>query len=141
DSNDARGAYRVAAEAAAPESENYKADQQFTAGWIALRYLNDAAIAKRHFAELTKVSVHPVTVARAYYWLGRADEAGSDRIGARIAYENAGRLTVTYYGQLARARLGLKDLPLPLISPAPAAERAAFDRQEPVRALRMLYAI
>ena len=32
DANDARGAYRVAAEAVQPESENYKADQQFTAG-------------------------------------------------------------------------------------------------------------
>jgi soluble lytic murein transglycosylase len=48
---------------------------------------------------------------------------------------------VTYYGQLARARIGLKDLPLPALSPAPAAERAEFNRQEPVRALRMLYAI
>jgi len=141
DARDARSAYRVAAEAAPPESENYKADQQFTAGWIALRFLNDSTTAKHHFAELTKISVHPVTVARAYYWLGRADEATGDRIGARIAYENAARHTVTYYGQLARARLGLKDLPLPSISPAPAAERAAFDRQEPVRALRMLYAI
>jgi soluble lytic murein transglycosylase len=85
--------------------------------------------------------VHPVTVARAYYWLGRAQEAGGDKIGAKIAYETAARHTVTYYGQLARARLGLKDLPLPSLSPAPAAERAGFERQEPVRALRMLYAV
>ena len=136
-----RGAYRVAAEAVPPESENYKADQQFTAGWISLRFLNDSASARRHFTELTKLSVHPVTVARAYYWLGRAQEAGGDKIGARLAYETAARHTVTYYGQLARAKLGLKDLPLPSISQAPAAERAAFEQQEPVRALRMLYAI
>ena len=141
DANDARGAYRVAAEAAPPESENYKADQQFTAGWISLRFLNDSATARRHFSELTKLSMHPVTVARAYYWLGRAQEAGGDKAGARLAYETAARHTVTYYGQLARAKLGLKDLPLPTLSPAPAAERAAFERQEPVRALRMLYAI
>src|SRR5712691_4774845 len=141
DANDARGAYRVAAEAVPPESENYKADQQFTAGWISLRFLNDSATARRHFSELTKLSMHPVTVARAYYWLGRAQEAGGDKAGARLAYETAARHTVTYYGQLARAKLGLKDLPLPTLSPAPAAERAAFERQEPVRALRMLYAI
>lgn len=141
DANDARGAYRVAAEAVPPESENYKADQQFTAGWISLRFLNDSAAARRHFTELTKLSVHPVTLARAYYWLGRAEEAGGDKIGARLSYETAARHTVTYYGQLARARLGLKDLPLPATSQAPAAERAAFMQQEPVRALRMLYAI
>ncbi|HLL27355.1 MAG TPA: lytic transglycosylase domain-containing protein [Xanthobacteraceae bacterium] len=141
DAGDARGAYRVAAEAAVPESENYKADQQFTAGWISLRFLNDLATAKRHFTALTTLSVHPVTVSRAYYWLGRTQEAEGDRIGARLSFEAAARHTVTYYGQLARAHLGLKDLPLPPLSQPPAAERAGFEQQEPVRALRMLYAI
>ena len=141
DAGDARAAFRVAAEAVTPESENYKADQQFTAGWISLRFLNDSTTSRRYFEELAKLSAHPVTAARGYYWLGRAQEAAGDNIGARLSYETAARHTVTYYGQLARARLGLKDLPLPAVSPAPAAERAAFERQEPVRALRMLYAI
>jgi soluble lytic murein transglycosylase len=141
DNGDFRGAYRIAAEAVTPESENYKADQLFTAGWISLRFLNDSATARRHFSELTKLSANPVTLARAYYWLGRAQETVGDQIGARLAFETAARHTVTYYGQLARAKLGLKDLPLPALSPAPAAERAGFDQQEPVRALRMLYAI
>lgn len=141
DLGDAKGAYRVAHDAAIPESENYKADRLFTAGWIALRYLNDAATAKRLFADILKVSVHPITVARAYYWLGRAYEAAGDKIATRINYQNAARHTVTYYGQLARARLGLKDLPLPKLAPPSAAQQAAFERQEPIRALRLLYAI
>jgi len=141
DQGDARAAYRVAADAAPPEAENYKADQLFTAGWIALRFLNDSASAQRLFSQISNISQHPVTLARGYYWLGRAAETSGDKIAARLNYENAGRHTVTYYGQLARARLGLKDLPLPHHSQAPASERAAFERQEPVRALRLLYSI
>jgi soluble lytic murein transglycosylase len=140
DLGDYHAAYRVARDAAEPESENYKADQLFTAGWIALRFLHDSASAKKLFAQIPKVSVHPVTVSRGYYWLGRAEEASGDKIGARINYESAARHTVTYYGQLARARLGRKDLPLPHVPKPPAAELAAFERQEPIRALHLLYA-
>lgn len=140
DLGDYQAAFKVAHDAAIPEADNYQADRLFTAGWIALRFLHDAGTAKRLFADIPKVSVHPVTVSRGYYWLGRAEEAGGDKIGARINYQNAARHTVTYYGQLARARLGLKDLPLPHLSKPPAAELAAFERQEPIRALRLLYA-
>lgn len=140
DLGDYQAAYKVAHDAAPPEAENYKADHLFTAGWIALRFLHDSGSAKRLFADIPKVSLHPVTVSRGYYWLGRAEEAGGDKIGARVNYQNAARHAVTYYGQLARARLGLKDLPLPQLSKPPAAELAAFERQEPIRALRLLYA-
>jgi soluble lytic murein transglycosylase len=140
DTGDYRAAFKVAHEAAMPEAENYKADHLFTAGWIALRFLHDSATAKRLFAEIPKISMHPVTVSRGYYWLGRAEEAAGDKIGARINYQNAARHTVTYYGQLARARLGLKDLPLPQVPRPPAAELAGFEKQEPIRALRLLYA-
>lgn len=140
DLGDYQAAYRVAHDAAPPDAENYKADQLFTAGWIALRFLHDAASAKRLFEQIPKVSLHPVTVSRGYYWLGRAEEAAGDKIGARLNYQNAARHTVTYYGQLARARLGLKDLPLPHVSKPPAAELTAFEREEPIRALRLLYA-
>jgi soluble lytic murein transglycosylase len=140
DLGDYHGAYKVAHDAAPPESENYKADRLFTAGWIALRFLHDSVTAKRLFAQIPKVSLHPVTVARGYYWLGRAEEASGDKIGARINYQNAARHTVTYYGQLARSRLGLKNLPLPQVPRPPKAELAAFEKQEPIRALHLLYA-
>lgn len=140
DLGDYKAAYKVAVEAAVPEAENYKADRLFTAGWIALRFLHDSTSAKKLFAQIPKISAHPVTVSRGYYWLGRAEEASGDKIGARINYESAARHTVTYYGQLARARLGLKDLPLPHVPKPPASELASFERQEPIRALRLLYA-
>src|SRR5690606_14059039 len=48
--------------------------------------------------------------------------------------------TTAYYGQIARGRLGLKDLPLSRPLEPSAAERAQFNKREMVRALRLLYA-
>jgi soluble lytic murein transglycosylase len=41
DRGDPRTAYRIAVHSGTPDSDNFKADQQFTAGWIALRFLKD----------------------------------------------------------------------------------------------------
>jgi soluble lytic murein transglycosylase len=140
DAGDAKTAYRVAVHAGLPESENYKADQQFTAGWVALRYLKDPASAIKHFSNFESFSKHPVTLGRGYYWLGRAHETANQRQAAQQAYERAARFTTTYYGQLARARLGMKDLPLHRPLEPTAQDRAAFARNEPVQALKLLYA-
>ena len=51
EANDPRAAYRMAAGAAMPEKENYKVERDFLAGWVALRFLNDPATARRHFAQ------------------------------------------------------------------------------------------
>jgi len=42
DLGDAKTAYRIATAAAVPSRENYRVEQQFTSGWIALRFLDDA---------------------------------------------------------------------------------------------------
>jgi peptidoglycan lytic transglycosylase len=96
--------------------------------------------AQRHFAEIPKVSLHPLTLARGHYWLGRAAEAANDPLGARAQYELAGNHPIAYYGQLARARLKLSDLSLRKLPQPSDAERADFERLEPVRAIRLLYA-
>ncbi len=140
DRGDPKLAYRVATHVGRPASENYRADQQFTAGWVALRYLKDPATAAKHFAQLEKESDHPVTLARAYYWQGRAAEASNQDAAARAAYEKAARFTTAYYGQIARARLGLKDLPLARPLEPTAAERAQFGKRDYIRALKLLYA-
>lgn len=141
DRGDPKTAYRVATHAGTPNSENYKADQHFTAGWIALRFLKDPSTAARHFKAIESVSKHPTTLARAFYWQGRAAEALGDRTAAKAAYERAAPFSVAYYGQLARARLGLRELALNRpVEPSPT-DRAQFSALEPVRALRLLYAI
>ncbi|HEY6993321.1 MAG TPA: lytic transglycosylase domain-containing protein [Xanthobacteraceae bacterium] len=139
DLGEAKTAYRIARDAAVPSKENYRAEHQFTAGWIALRFLNDPATALGHFAKVAHGNHNPITLARAGYWQGRAAEAMGRSADARAYYEAAARYSTAYYGQIARARLGRKDLVL-RAPPAPAPDRRAA-RLDVVRAIDLLYAI
>jgi soluble lytic murein transglycosylase len=136
DLGDAKTAYAVASRAAAPTKENYRAEHEFTAGWIALRFLHEPAAALAHFERVDDGSDNPITLARAGYWQGRAAEALGRQQQARAYYEAAARQPTAYYGQLARARLGLKELPLRKPPEVP-------DRRnlEVARAMEILYAI
>ena len=137
DLDEVKTAYRVARDAAIPSKDNYRAEHQFTAGWIALRFLDDPATALAHFAKVGQGNNNPITLARAGYWQGRAAEALGRRDEARAHYEMAARYSTAYYGQIARARLGHKDL---VLRPPP---EAAPDRArlEVARAIELLYAI
>ena len=141
DDGDAKTAYRVARDAVSPPQDNYRVDQHFTAGWIALRYLHDPKTAAAHFAAIPQGTVNPHALARGGYWQGRAAEAMGHRAQAKAYYEMAAQYTVTYYGQLARGRLGLTDLGLrgpPSFTPP---ERRVLDNLEVVRAAEILYTL
>ena len=45
-------AYEVIRPAALPAKEDYRADYHFMCGWIALRYLDEPASAREHFAHI-----------------------------------------------------------------------------------------
>jgi len=135
DLGDAKTAYRVASGAPVPSRGNYRAEQQFTSGWIALRFLDDASTALAHFAKVGQGTSNPIALARASYWQGRAAEALGKPNDARAHYESAAGYSTAYYGQLARARLGLKDI---VIRPPPDPAQAQMDV---VRAIEILYAI
>ena len=141
DDNDAQTAYRVAREATPPPQSNYRVDQQFTAGWIALRFLHDASTAAEHFARISDGTINPHALARAGYWQGRTAEAMSQRAQAKTFYEAAAQYTATYYGQLARARLGLADLGLRGPPSFTAEEQNVLGNLEIVRAVDILYAL
>jgi soluble lytic murein transglycosylase len=131
-------AYLVVRDAALPATENYRADFHFMSGWIALRYRNDPATARAHFARIDDGSVNPIVLARANYWRGRVAEAVGEKGEARTFYEAAARHTTAYYGQLARAKLGLDTLELRAPLPADPAGEPSDER---IRAADMLYAI
>jgi soluble lytic murein transglycosylase len=134
-------AYRVARDSATPTQDNWRVDKHFTAGWIALRYLHDPKTAAAHFAHIAQGTNNPHALGRAGYWQGRAAEAMGKRAQAKAFYEKAAKCTITYYGQLARARLGLKGLGLigpPKFTPK---ERAILGNLEVVRAARLLYSL
>lgn len=137
DEGDNRTAYLIARDAALPARDIYKTEQQFTAGWIALRFLDDPATAAAHFAKIGVGSVNPTALARAGYWQGRAAEAMGRTHEAQAAYQSAAAHSTSYYGQLARARLGLPQIGL---REAPSHSRAA-ERLEIYRALELLYAM
>ena len=130
-------AYEVANGTAVPINENYRADQQFTAGWIALTFLHEPAVALAHFARIAEGVSNPITLARAFYWQGRAAEAAGHEHDARTYYDSAARYPTAYYGQLARARLDLNEVTLRQL-PAPAADLHGL---EVARVFEMLYAI
>jgi soluble lytic murein transglycosylase len=130
-------AYHVVRNAAVPTSDHYRADFHFMCGWIALRYRNDPATAKAHFAHIDDGSVNPIVLARANYWRARVAEAIGEKDAMSAGYEAAARYPTAYYGQLARAKLGLSKIELR--APHPMNDAALAD--ERVRAAEMLYTL
>jgi soluble lytic murein transglycosylase len=134
-------AYQVVVRnAALPANENYQAEYHFVPGWIALRYLNDANTARKHFAHIDDESTNPIILARANYWRGRAAEAVGDADEMRADYEAAARHPTAYYGQLARARLGQGKVEL---RPALAigSNQPSANAHELLHAVEILYAL
>ena len=134
DANEFHTAYQIARDAALPNKDIYKTEQEFTAGWIALRFLSEPSLAAQHFARIGVGSVNPTTLARAGYWQGRAAEAAGRSQQARAAYASAAEQSTSYYGQLARAKLGLPQLELKDTPRSRGAERL-----EIVRAVQLLF--
>jgi soluble lytic murein transglycosylase len=135
DLGDVKAAYATADGAAEPTSENARAEQQFTAGWIALRFLHEPQLALPHFARIAEGVTNPITLARSFYWQGRAAQALGGAREARGYYEVAARFPTAYYGQLARAELHLDAVTLR--EPPPAEHRPL----ELGRAFEILYAV
>ncbi|MEE2950357.1 MAG: lytic transglycosylase domain-containing protein [Pseudomonadota bacterium] len=131
-------AYKIAAGHSAKDDVE-RAEAEFHAGWIALRFLNDPRTAHSHFANILKVSSKPISVSRGYYWLGRAAEAGGGGTAASY-YASAAQHSTTYYGQLAAAKLGRAPGSIAFPSPSDA-ERRRFESREAVQAIRRLESI
>ena len=74
------------------------------------RFLQHPATAARHFANAAQIAAKPISVARTKYWQGRAAEALGAGLEARGFFEAAAAHSTTYYGQLARTKLGLSEL-------------------------------
>ncbi len=135
----AKEAYRVAANHHLPTDSGASAyaDLEFLAGFIALRRLNDPATAERHFQHLLAGVSTPISVARAHYWIGRAEEAAG-RDGS-ASYRAAARHQTAFYGLLAAERLGLSLDASLLARPAtPDWRSAGFARSSVLAAAELL---
>ena len=114
------------------------AEAEWLAGWIALRHADMPERALEHFETLKEGVSTPISLARAYYWQGRAYEALADTEAAQAAFTAAAEFSFTYYGQLAAERIGgveiaFEDVPAPTED-----EREAFRTRREIRALRLL---
>ncbi|NLH81151.1 MAG: lytic transglycosylase domain-containing protein [Phyllobacteriaceae bacterium] len=134
DMGDAKTAYRVVVGHTGSTPAN-QAEADFHAGWYALRFLKDPSSAMRHFAAVAEDSSKPVTRARAYYWMGRAAEAGGGG-SANDYYRRAGEFGFTFYGQMARAKLGKSDLGFDRTISITSSDQTAIDRDDRFEALR-----
>ena len=130
-----RDAYRVAARHHA-EDQTDIVEAEFHAGWYALRDLGEAETAATHFRAILRASDRPLSVSRAWYWLGRAAEKGAEG-KAEEFFANAAVFPGTFYGQLAAARLGRPALNVAYPTPT-AEERNRFREREAVRAITRL---
>ncbi|MGP0059434.1 MAG: lytic transglycosylase domain-containing protein [Beijerinckiaceae bacterium] len=140
DLGDTETAYRLCAEHEAVSSEA-RIEAEFLAGWIALRFSNDPSRAARHFAAAAALAETPISVARVAYWQGRAAEISREEDAlarARVFYDKAAAETSTYYGQLARQRIGgVRRVSLRALA-NPARGEA---RLEAIRTVELLFAI
>ena len=135
DLGDARKAYAICAGhgAVGPASS---IEAEFHSGWIALRFLDDAKTAATHFDAIAALAETPISKARAAYWQGRAAEALGSSDDATRHYAEAARYDITFYGQLAAARLGQTSLSLRMTAPV-----TGDARNDAVRVTEYLYGL
>jgi soluble lytic murein transglycosylase len=115
-------------------------EAEFLAGWIALQSLHKPELAFDHFDRLAKGVAYPISVARAHYWLGRTAEARGAPADALTEYRLAAQHSATFYGQLAVAKITSHPVlhVNAVASEATPVERAAFDADDRVKAIRLL---
>jgi soluble lytic murein transglycosylase len=137
DAGDMKTAYRIAASHSA-ESPVNQADAEFHAGWYAFRGMGDAQAGAAHFARIAEVAGGPISLSRAYYWLGRTAEAGGPG-SAKAYYERAAGYGTSFYGQLAAEKIGRAAINV--ASPTPSdGDRRDFAHREAVQAIKRLEA-
>ncbi|HET7083550.1 MAG TPA: lytic transglycosylase domain-containing protein [Rhizomicrobium sp.] len=132
-----RQAFDLAQHAGFTSGDLY-ADQQFLAGFIALRFLKDSNTALAAFEKLDAAVSRPISKSRAQYWQARSLEALGDDAGARTHYRLAAAYPETFYGQVALARIE----PAPMLrlgdTPLEAAGAAELDGDALMPEIKML---
>jgi soluble lytic murein transglycosylase len=129
-----KDAYRLCAEQAAG-SIPARIDAEFHAGWIALRFLDDAPTAAAHFASIAALAQTPLAAARGAYWQARAAEQADLKDEAKTFYERAASYGVAYYGQLSAERL---DQPVAAVH-MPSRVARALDRDDATLVAELFY--
>lgn len=83
------------------------ADLEWIAGYLALTYRKDPALALTHFEAANAAVDSPISVGRMQYWIGRSHAAMDNQDAAVAAYQIAAQHQTGFYGLLAAEKLGL----------------------------------
>ncbi len=102
----AERAYQMASQHHLSSGAHY-ADLEWLSGFIALRHLNRAEDALRHFRNHDSAVVSPISQGRAGYWQGRALQAMGDFAAADQAFTAGAAYQTSFYGLLAAEAAGL----------------------------------
>jgi soluble lytic murein transglycosylase len=102
----AREAYRIAARHGLSGGSDYS-ELEWLAGYVALTRLNDPETALRHFQRFRVSVASPISMGRAGYWEGRAEEALGNAEGAAQAYAFGAENQTSFYGLLAAEKAGI----------------------------------
>lgn len=133
-----RLAYQVASRHGQNEGLGF-AEGEWLAGWITVAYLDQPAIAFRHFERLHSGVTSPISRARGAFWAAEAQSRLGNVEEARKWYGVASGYPTTFYGQIASQRMGsagLTDLKTP--TPLSPGEKSAFRDRELVKAIAIL---
>ncbi len=134
------GDWQLAYDLAAPHgmsSGRDFAEAEWTAGWIALRHLDDPVRGLKHFEALETGVSTPISLSRAHYWMGRAHEALDNETEAQTAYAKAAEYRFSYYGQLAAEKVMQSTIDLQTSDEVTQEDRDNFNSRSLVRAMRL----
>ncbi|MBU2244745.1 MAG: lytic transglycosylase domain-containing protein, partial [Alphaproteobacteria bacterium] len=99
-------AYAAASRHGLSAEEDHYADLEWLSGYIALRYLDDPALALDHFNRFRVSVTTPISLGRAGYWEGRALEAMGAADDAAAAYAFGAQFQTAFYGLLSAEKIG-----------------------------------
>ncbi|MBM2292477.1 lytic transglycosylase domain-containing protein [Sulfitobacter pseudonitzschiae] len=102
---DPKRAYQLASRHFLTSGSDY-ADLEWIAGYVALRKLNDPAIALKHFQNHRNAVESPISRGRAGYWIGLAYQALGDAAAADQAFADGAQFQTSFYGILAAEKAG-----------------------------------
>ncbi|WP_306735131.1 lytic transglycosylase domain-containing protein [Marimonas arenosa] len=123
-------AYRIAANHGLVEGSAFS-DLEWLAGYLALRKLNDPALALAHFEHFLVAVDTPISLGRAGYWLGEAYAAMDAPDKAQAAWSEGAKHQTSFYGLLAAEKAGIgPDVALKGMEYFPAWQGAAFAKSD-----------
>ena len=117
------------------------ASLEWLSGFLALRFLNQPEDALRHFERMRAEVFTPISLGRAHYWVGRANEALGQSDDAATAYAAGALHQTSFYGLLAAERVGAATDPA-LVDPpaAPPLDQVSFRDSSVLEAALLLQA-